>query len=146
MKKKISLIVFSIFFVPLIIADEPGDILLVVWDADYIINVDYAIIYDSGQDVIQGVSGDDGWIRYNEPIVGNYTLALNLDPGLPWDLLYWEREGYEEEVLRTKETLKGEYEIINAVQNRSTRVVRVALEGGKKYIINIELQTYGISE
>jgi hypothetical protein len=144
MYRKIFVLFLLLFFIFGIHADEReinyGDILVVDLYSFFMVNVNYAITKNINGEKIYGSSGGDGWIRYNTPIDGKYILALDFDPTLGWD---WagEEGGYD-----FIDTLKDEYEIIDVVQDRYSRMAKVELVGGKKYIIVVELQQYGISE
>ena len=142
MYKKFFVLFFGAFFVLGINADERernyGDILVVDTSPFFMLNVNFRIKKRNGEK-IYGVSGEDGWIRHNTPIDGKYILTLDFDPLLEWD---WA----EEDVSDFIDTLKGEYEIINVIQNRDSLMAEVELVGGKKYIIVVKLQEYGISD
>jgi hypothetical protein len=155
MAKKFLLVLFSTLFVSWVMANEPddGDILLVsTLPRVYMINVNYMVnenytIYpgqdseNSEQKIIKGISGNDGWIRFNEPITGKYRLTLDFAH-------YFSREftGNEEDIAQALIRLKDEYEIVQAGQSRISRNVIVDLEGGGKYIIFIDFIPFDISE
>jgi hypothetical protein len=140
MAKKMGLILFFILFASKVIADEPGDILLVAYWGEYIINVDYTTMTKSKGKRINGRAGEDGWIRFNESMTDDYILYLDFDS------FSWDWAGNEEDVENMIKLLEGEYTIMYAVEDRYTHMVEVELEAGEKYIIMVEFQQYGISE
>ncbi|GHU87441.1 hypothetical protein FACS189476_02900 [Spirochaetia bacterium] len=149
MCKKIVFIFLFILFIESINADERnmsyGDILLVDDYPFLLINVNYTITKKLNGEKSHGFSGEDGWIRYNTAISGKYILLLDFS-SFEWD---WAGdEDDRDDFIDFIEILKDkyEYEIIVVVQERYSRMAEVELEGGKKYIVVVELQRYGISE
>ena len=143
MTKKLYLsILFCFTSAVILYADGYGNILLVDdRGPSVLIHVNYTITKNNGQ-LINGISNDEGWIKFNEPINENFILLLDFDSD-DWD---WAGDPDEINALGEKLTELGYEMVFGSMKRGYSRTVKIKLDGKKKYILCVGFQTYRISE